>query len=293
MDGDHAAAEARAVDAREACGVDHVGEQLGAETCGSIRPDSGGRAVPGDDLADRGNDGEGLGVVEPVEPRQVDPGEFEAEESAAALEHPIGLGQRLLDARHVADAEGDRIGVEARSANGSSSALASTKRTRSSSARCAARSAPTRSISGLMSATVTWVRGRRPGRRGRRRRRCRRRHRDGRTGRGARTDLCDENVLPQPMQAGHQIVHQVVAPGDLVEHLVDEALPLASGTARRPKWVFSDAEGMGALLRRRDFNRRLPGARAYGSSAGGVGGGLARGLEVIWMRWVGGPRLTR
>ena len=40
--------------------------------------------------------------------------ELEAQEAAAPLQHPKGLAQRLLDARHIADAEGDRIGVELR-----------------------------------------------------------------------------------------------------------------------------------------------------------------------------------
>ena len=40
-----------------------------------------------------------------------------------------------------------------------------------------------------------------------------------------RGDLGDQHVFPQPVQAArHQIVHQVVAAGDLVEHVVDQAL---------------------------------------------------------------------
>ena len=43
----------------------------------------------------------------------------------------------------------------------------------------------------------------------------------------AGVDLAGERVLPQPVQAaGHQIVHHVVAAGDLVEHVVDEMLLL-------------------------------------------------------------------
>ena len=40
-----------------------------------------------------------------------------------------------------------------------------------------------------------------------------------------RGDLGDQHVLPQPMQAArHQVVHQVVAAGDLVEDVVDQPL---------------------------------------------------------------------
>ena len=40
-------------------------------------------------------------------------------------------------------------------------------------------------------------------------------------------DHRDEDILPHPMQAArHQIVHDVVALGHLVEHVVDEALLL-------------------------------------------------------------------
>ncbi len=40
---------------------------------------------------------ERVGVVDPVEHRQVDLGEFEAEEAAAGLQDPVGLGERLVD----------------------------------------------------------------------------------------------------------------------------------------------------------------------------------------------------
>ncbi len=42
-----------------------------------------------------------------------------------------------------------------------------------------------------------------------------------------RLDHRDENILPHPVQAArHDIVHDVVALGHLVEHVVDEALLL-------------------------------------------------------------------
>ena len=71
-----------------------------------------GFAVAGHHLADARNGVERPRLVDAVEQRHVDLGEFEAEEAAAGLQHAKGLGKRRLDARHVADAEGDRVGVE-------------------------------------------------------------------------------------------------------------------------------------------------------------------------------------
>ena len=73
-----------------------------------------GAAVAGHDLAHGRNRGERISVVEPVDPRQIDTRELEAQEMPAALEHPMGLAEGVFDLRHVADAERDRIGVEAR-----------------------------------------------------------------------------------------------------------------------------------------------------------------------------------
>ena len=72
------------------------------------------RAVAGHDLAHRRDGGKRIGVVDLLDHRQIDAREFEAQVMPAALEHPIGFAKRGFDARHVADAERDRIGVEAR-----------------------------------------------------------------------------------------------------------------------------------------------------------------------------------
>src|SRR3984957_20834730 len=69
-------------------------------------------ASAGDDSAERRNGGHGIGVIKAIEKRRVDARELKGEEPPAALEHTISLAQRLVDARHIADAEGDRIGVE-------------------------------------------------------------------------------------------------------------------------------------------------------------------------------------
>ena len=71
-----------------------------------------GRAVADDDLPHRRDGRRGTGVVDAIEHRQIDAREFEAKEPPAALQHPIGFRKRLLDARHIADAESDRVGVE-------------------------------------------------------------------------------------------------------------------------------------------------------------------------------------
>ena len=52
------------------------------------------------------------GLVDLVQQGHVDMAEFEHQQAPAALQHAERLAERQLDARHVADAEGDRIGVE-------------------------------------------------------------------------------------------------------------------------------------------------------------------------------------
>ena len=87
-----------------------------------------GVAVSRHEPAEHGNDVKRIGFIEPVEQRHIDIGEFEAEEPTAPLQDAVRLGERLVDPRHVANAEGDRIGVEDDCpAKGKSSALASTK----------------------------------------------------------------------------------------------------------------------------------------------------------------------
>ena len=99
----------------EAGGANHVGEQVWRRKLADRFDEIAvGRAVARHHLAEKRNDGEGIGVVDPVEQRQVDAAEFEAQEAAAAPDDPIGFGERLFDPRHVADAEGDRVGVETR-----------------------------------------------------------------------------------------------------------------------------------------------------------------------------------
>jgi hypothetical protein len=69
--------------------------------------------VAHDHPAERRNDIERIEVIERIERGNVDGGEFETEKSAADLEHAVRFRERMLDARHIADAEGDGHGVEA------------------------------------------------------------------------------------------------------------------------------------------------------------------------------------
>ena len=96
------------------------------ETCGSTRPDTDRpRASPVTALADRRDDVERIKLVERVEAGHIDRGEFQAEEAPADLQHAMRFGERALDARHVADAEGDGDASKLLSGKGSSSALPS------------------------------------------------------------------------------------------------------------------------------------------------------------------------
>ena len=71
-----------------------------------------GVGVAGDRAPHRRDRVEGIEVVDPVEHRRGNLTELEAEEASARLEDAPSFGQRPLDLGHVADAEGDRVGVE-------------------------------------------------------------------------------------------------------------------------------------------------------------------------------------
>src|SRR6185437_2484026 len=55
---------------------------------------------------------ERIELVEPVQAGQVDGGKLQAQEAPAYSQDTIGLLQRALDARNVADAERDRDAIE-------------------------------------------------------------------------------------------------------------------------------------------------------------------------------------
>ncbi len=148
---------------------------------------------------------------------------------AAALQHPIGLSKRLFDARHVANAESDRVGVIFAVAEGQFLGIGFDEIELTRQAFFLGALAPdlehvavdveNRDL-GFGSASLghpeSDVAGA-PGDVEMRKWRSFRRMHPG-----------NEDVLPKAMQtAGHQIVHEVVAVGHLVEDFVDQALLFA------------------------------------------------------------------
>ena len=72
-----------------------------------------GIAVAGDRLPDQRQDLKAVEIVGGCKPRRHGRGEFEAEEPPARLQHAARLGERALDVGDVAQAEGDRVEVDA------------------------------------------------------------------------------------------------------------------------------------------------------------------------------------
>ena len=184
------------------------------------------RAVARDDLPERRNGGERIGVVDAVQHRQVDARKFEAEKPSAVLQHPMGFGERPLDARHVADAESDGVGVEPPIRQRQSLRVGFDK------GHPIIEAAFPRALRSDAQHVGVDVGDRHRGLRAARPRdpecdvaRAACDVEMGEGPRGRRMRLGDENVLPYAVQAeGHQIVHQVVAVGDLAEDVVHQAL---------------------------------------------------------------------
>jgi hypothetical protein len=59
-----------------------------------------------------GNDFKRVEVIEPVEDRHLDLGELKTEKAAARFQHAKRFAQRRINVGDVADAEGNRVGVE-------------------------------------------------------------------------------------------------------------------------------------------------------------------------------------
>ncbi len=93
---------------------DHFGELALARKAADAFDEIGiGVAVAGDDLPEQRHDMKAVEIVERLQQRRHFGGEFEAHEPSARLQHPPRLGERRLDMGHVAQAEGDRIEIEA------------------------------------------------------------------------------------------------------------------------------------------------------------------------------------
>ena len=100
--------------AREAGGADHFGKGMGSWKFADRFDEIAIRfGVTGDDAAQRRNHLEGKQIVDPVQARHIDAGKFQAQEPAAGSQHAKRFAECEVDARHVADAECDGIGIEA------------------------------------------------------------------------------------------------------------------------------------------------------------------------------------
>ncbi len=101
-------------DAAEARLAEHGGEPLRwGEGSYALHQIGVGVPLAGEHGAEGRNNAEGIDVVQPVETGRWVGSEFETEETPPGPQHPPGLGQRAVDAGHVADTEGDGIGVHA------------------------------------------------------------------------------------------------------------------------------------------------------------------------------------
>src|SRR3981081_3278852 len=93
-----AAGEALPADARKTGRSDHLGKQVRPRKL-TDRFDEVliGLGVAGHGAAERWNDFERKQIVNSIEPRHIDGGEFQAQESAAWLEHTERFAERKID----------------------------------------------------------------------------------------------------------------------------------------------------------------------------------------------------
>ena len=153
---------------------------------------------------------------------------FKAQKAPAPAQYAIGLGKRRVDTRHIADAEGNRIGVELAVREGQKLGIALDE------GKLVAPSPFGRAVAADLQHVGIDVENRHL------------RRSAARSGNAEGDIACppgdvdvpegprlrgvehvDEPILPQPMQpAGHEIVHQVVARGHVMEDLIDATLLL-------------------------------------------------------------------
>jgi hypothetical protein len=114
MDRDDPARKVAGLGARKARFGDHLGELfLAREGANAFDEIAVGRAIAGHDLSHRRDRGHRIGIIKRIEPRHIDMGEFEALKLAARFQDSESLGERPVDVSDVADAESDRVGIEA------------------------------------------------------------------------------------------------------------------------------------------------------------------------------------
>src|SRR5271169_3719447 len=93
---------------------DHFGQlALARETANALDQIGISLAVAGDDLPEQGHDMKAVEIVEQLQRRPYPGGEFETNEAAAWLQYALRLGERGLDAGHIAQPKRDRIEIEA------------------------------------------------------------------------------------------------------------------------------------------------------------------------------------
>src|SRR6516165_3972657 len=226
MQCDNAAAHALERDTGEARFPHHPREARGrGEAADRFHEIAVGLRIPGDDAAERGDDVEGVEIVERIEPGNVDGRELEAEKTSADAQHAMRLGKRGCDPRHVADTERNGDSVEAASAKrqalgvaldeGCSVAVRAQPRPAHlqhlgvdvEDGHAGAGPAPGQHAGSHITGAAGDIE-----------------QRKGPLARG-RIDGGDEGVLPGAMQpAGHQIVHQIVAIGHAPKHVIDQPL---------------------------------------------------------------------
>lgn len=226
MKPDDAARHGARGDAAEACIADHAREGGGSrETADRFDEVAVGLGIAGDEAAHFRNEFEGEGIIDCIEAGDVHGGKFETEETSAALEHAIGFRQCEVHAGDIADAEGDGIGVEGLVGQGQAlgigldvfdsvleggrGAVAADGEHFAVNVEYGGAGAGARSLHDAEGDVAGAARN---------------------VEEVKRTVLAgpergDEGVFPDAVQADrHEIVHQVVARGDLVEHVVDEGL---------------------------------------------------------------------
>ena len=183
-------------------------------------------------------------VIEPIEPGHVDGGKFQAQEAPAGPQHAIGFLERAIDPRHVADAEGDRVAVEAAVGEGQLLGVALDKRHAVVEMAFGGAVAADREHVGIDVADG-----------GAETRAGRFRGAEGNVAGAAgdveqcvgavalrRVERVDHDVLPDAVQASrHQVVHQVVALCHAVKHVVHQRLLLVQRHVAEAK--------MGGLVR--------------------------------------------
>ena len=197
-----------------------------------------GLGVARDHAAERRDHLEREHVIKAIEPGHLDGGEFQTEEAAAWLEHAIGLGQREIDPRYVANAESDRICVEAAVGEGERFRIAFDEidlglemvlrgalaaylqhpgidvADGGMEARACRLGGAERDVAGAAGNVEQRERPVAPG----------------------RVERVDHDVLPDPVQAsGHQIVHQIIARRHAVKHIVHQRLLVPQGNIPEAK----------------------------------------------------------